>query len=1025
MARPFRHDGARPVRARLDARTFANQPFRDLQKAHEADPVTATPILETLAREFSIQPEHVASAFEMLDAGLSAPFIGRFRRARIAALSESMIRRLQRRRVELEELDRRRGTIVRLLEKAPGVTPEHLNVIQNCMDRFELEDLFIPHRRPEPEVQLAIDRGLAPLADLLVAPVPREERGESEEKETHEGLGDDEHNVSSAATPTLDGGDGRELSRAATAVAVESEPYSQVESLTSALEAPAAELHASDAQVADAQVADAQASDPQAADAHAQSDEEEEAKPAPLTLDAPAAAAPHVDLKTAMNAQLARVCQPFVKPERGIHTESEALAGALRILSDRLGRNARLRSGVRELLRRHGVLSVRPTIDEGRLGRHKSLLRINQPLRQVQGHRLLAIRQAQKERVLNTLVTLDVAKVLPKVRAALGKHTHPAYKEVLDEVALQALNYRLLPMVEQDVRLELKERADQEALRFLSQHLRQILLSPPLPPRTPALGIDVNAKGDFTLVVVDGDGRAIAPETKIETKKDGVDKTPEELGQELAAVLGAHHVRHATVGHGKGPRSALPKIRKALAAAKVDAWVFLVNEAGLSSYANSEIARSELSELNVPARMAASLARRLQDPQHEILKVDPRHLGLGAEQGLVSKANAKRVFVETIESCTAHVGCDVNRAPLSFLAHLPGLSRDSAKKIIARRAERPFQSREELRAEGVLSEAEWTSVAAFLRVPNGSDPLDATNLHPEQYPLVQKLLEAAGSGVEHGLGRMGSTKGLRRADFDVDEFTWRDLMREIAHPGRDPRPRLYGPTLLEVDTDPTRLTKDRVIEGIVSNVASFGGFVDVGLAQDAMVHISEISDRYVRDARELLSIGQVVRLRILDAGGQRLSLSLKNVPAPERPERFRGPRRPRGEDGGSSEGQSQGQGQGQGHGGGGGGGGRGRPRGERRGGFDRAPEKPANIRAATTRRDGIGTRSSGRGGGGGGGGGQRGAPRRDDRGARSPDAGDREDVARLAAAAKNKPSNNPFASFFKKKEDEPGESAST
>lgn len=250
---------------------------------------------------------------------------------------------------------------------------------------------------------------------------------------------------------------------------------------------------------------------------------------------------------------------------------------------------------------------------------------------------------------------------------------------------------------------------------------------------------------------------------------------------------------------------------------------------------------------------------------------------------------------------------------------------------------------------------------------------------------------------------------MRRVDFQLDEFTWRDMMRELAFPGRDPRPRQFAPELVEPDTDPVRLVKDRVVEGLVSNVTSFGVFVDIGLPADAMVHISEVSDRYVRDARELLSVGQVVRARIVDPSGARLGLSLKNVPAPvrERPEREG---RPDGRRGGPREDGDRG--------------GRGAKRGRGRGERD---DKPSNLRAATSRRDGIGARSSGgfgRGGKGGGGGGQgRGGPGSGPgRGKRDGDftgRGDHDEFVRLADAALNKkPANNPFASFFKEKKDE-------
>ena len=997
--------------------------------------MTAIPILDTLAREFSARPDHVQSALEMLDAGLCAPFIGRFRRDRVGPLTETAIRRLDRRRKELVDLDRRRATILAVLEREPMADEAIRAMVRTCMDRFELEDLFIPHRRPEPEVQLALDRGLGALADQLVAPVPPEERAALGMVENEKEAGDGDRDEREDAPPAP-------AAEAAAAEAPAPEPAPAAEAAEPAPEA-------------------APASAPEIS-AEASSEDDEE----PVRDEAPKAPIHAIDVRTAMNVHLARICAPFVNPDRGVHTEAEALSGAVRILSDRLGRNARLRGTVRRLLAKHGVLTVRSTVEESRLGRHRSLLKIRSPLRQIQGHRLLAIRQAQKERLLNTQITLDPAFALPKVRSALGRHTHPAHEELLHEIALQALNQRLVPMVEPDVRLDLKERADQEALRFLSQHLRQILYTPPFGPY-PVAGVDVNAKGDWTIAVVSGSGDPLPGDVRIET--GGKDAAA--LGIELRAALERHDLRAIAVGHGKGPRSALPRLREALRAARTapppapapvavatdpatgetpappvpapapapageirpwsEPFVFLVNEAGLSSYANSELARAELSDRSISARMAISLARRLQDPMAEILKVDPRHLGLGSEQGLVSKANARRVFVETIESAVSHVGCDVNRAPQTFLEHVPGLTRETVKALVARRKERPFQSREELRADGLLTEAQWTGAAAFLRVSGSSEPLDATGLHPEQYPLVRRLLDSAGASVEQSLGRYGSTRGLHRGDLEIDDGTWRDLMREISWPGRDPRPRLHIPSLLEPDTDPVRLVKDRVVEGVVSNVASFGIFVDVGLPADAMVHISEISDRYVRDAREILSVGMIVRARILDAGGQRLTLSLKNVPARERerpPAGRGGDRGPRGRGPGGGHARREGGGFQRGPGGpggppdGAGGGherGRGRPgRGrDRRGEFQEAGPAP-NVRAAQTRRDGMGARSN-RGGGRGGGGPGRGPGRpggRDERSNRDAPMG-REERADLDSLNRANKAYSPFASFFKAKKE--------
>ncbi|MEM6675207.1 MAG: S1 RNA-binding domain-containing protein [Planctomycetota bacterium] len=654
-----------------------------------------------------------------------------------------------------------------------------------------------------------------------------------------------------------------------------------------------------------------------------------------------------------------------------MHTDTEALAGAVRILSDRLGRNARLRSAVRKTMRKKGVLRARPLVDEKKAGRHKALLKLNTPLRQLQGHRLTAIRQAQAERVITTAVELDPKEVTGRVRTALGKHTRPELEPLLDDVARKALEQRILPVVEEDVRLELKERSDAEALRFLGSHLRQILLTPFF-GRVPVCGVDVSAKGDLALAFLDMHGNVLG-ETRIEVG----DKEPAALGAELVAAAEPHSPEAFAVGCGKSARAAGQKVREALRAASSELPVMVVNDAGASSYANGARARTELADASVPTRLAVTIGRRLQDPMAELLKVDPKQLGLGPEQRLVSKANLRRVLQEAIESAVAFVGCDFDTVPRSVIEHLPGLDEESAKRLADRRDAGDIESREAIRAEGILDEAQWASVAAFLRMRRSPEPLDRTSLHPEQYQLARQLLESAGGGVAETLGRPGATKGLRRQSFEVDEYTWRDLMRELSFPGRDPRGRNRVPEYVSENTDPIRLQPGRVVEGVVTNVASFGAFVDVGRKQDAMVHISQLASRYVRDARELLSIGASVRAKIVDGNSSRLSLSLKDVTREERAEGARrsSTRRRRGGRGGRG-----------------------------------APKEPTGPAGRIWRRDGAaGAATSSRRGT------RRGGPRRGGRGDFS-DRGERVDLKKLNR--ESTPANNPFAKFFGK-DDEP------
>jgi hypothetical protein len=593
----------------------------------------------------------------------------------------------------------------------------------------------------------------------------------------------------------------------------------------------------------------------------------------------------HIDPKAVMNAQLARLCQPFVNPDKGVHTEAEALSGALRILSDRPGTQrapARRRAAH---LGKHGVLSVRPIAPTS--------ARRTPPL------------AAQAAPAAAPAAGPPPAGHPPGAEGARAQHDHharsfaraaqgarrrwvasrtPAHEEVLREVALQALQHRLLPMVEQDVRLELKERADSEALRFLAQHLRQMLLTPPL-VRERVAGIDVSAKGDWSVVPLDEQGLPLADETRIEPGE----KEPAALGAELSGLLknsASAASRWATARARARPSTASAPRWPPAARRRTSSWS--TSRGSRATPTRSWRARSWPARACRRAWRSASAAAcriRWRDPQGR--SAPP---GLGSEQGLVSKANARRVFQETVESCVAHVGCDVNAAPLSVLVHMPGLGREVAHKILRAPGRAPFASREELRQEGVLSEAQWTSAIAFLRVYGSSEPLDRTALHPEQYALVRNLFDSAGTSVEQGLGRMGATRGLRRPE----RRRRRHVARRDARDGL-PRPRSAAAPapaeLLDPATDPCACPGPRHRgrdheRGQLRRLRRRRP----GQRRDG-AHQRGLGPLRARRAR-VLSIGQVVRARIQDASSQRLSLSLKNVPREERPPR-RGERAPR------------------------------------------------------------------------------------------------------------------------------------
>ena len=940
-----------------------------------------------LSKEFSIGDEVSTALCELLDAGHGAAFIGRFRRAQTGAMHEAVVRRFGERRDELVELDRRRAKIVAQLRALDPVPRELLDVALRTGQRAELEELLLPLRNPEPEVQIGLDRGLGDLAERLTARVERPEgapeigaafgepapepkrgkkgRGGRGPKTGDSSVGSQSESADSpaetpAAGPDSTGSESQPSEGDAAAAPSAAAPQAPAEPEVAADPVPTDSPAAPPAEVAPAEATTEATTETPAAEATADpapiaspTETASADQPAPSPAPTPGPAA---DKPVELGGELAQLCLEFVKPDREVHTEMQALEGAMRILSDRLGRDPKVRRAVRDILRKRGVLHVYPGSNDGRSGRFKALFSKELPIRNLQGQKLISIRQGLKERAISVAVRVDHAHVLPRLRKLLASSNDPIADGVLDEVTRRALDRRLLPMIEEDVRLEVKERAEDEAKRLLVSHLRHLLLSPMLGPRR-AAGLDVDAKGDWFVMATDEDGALLGPERKIEQ----ADKDAHAIAGELVDVLGEHNVQWIALPAAKSSRPVLLRLREALALLGAQVTATVVTDVGLSAYANGEPGRAELPELSVQARTAVSLARRLQDPMAELLKLDPRHFGLGFEQSMLTKAAGKRVLSETLESCVTAIGVNFQTATAADLARIPGIDAATATKLIAVRDQGAIESRSQLANIGLLDEGQFRQCAAFVRFPNSPEPLDRSALHPEQYDLARRVIEATGRPFEEVYGRPGAGRGLDRKAFDLDEFTWRDLLRELTFPGRDLRSRLHPPKLLAVDTDLETVEKDTVLEAIVTGVNNFGAFVDLGLPKEASLHVSAISDRFLRDAREQLHVGQIVRVKLAEAKGPRLAVTARGVPARER---FKsGERR-------------------------GGGGGRG-PRGDHRGGDrggrggDRGgwtkPQK--NARVASHRRDGMPGGGDGGGGGrrgsggfSGGGGGRRGGP---------------------------------------------------
>ncbi|MEO0663037.1 MAG: hypothetical protein AAFZ87_15990, partial [Planctomycetota bacterium] len=426
---------------------------------------------------------------------------------------------------------------------------------------------------PAPEAQPSSDEGSSSEAEYTSEAESTSDAGSTPQAESAPA-------PEAAPTETSAGDESTSDAAAASAAAESSAPESTADA--SGADAPVPQAAAEPAPAAEGATTNEEAAPASAPDSGAAPESAGDAPSPASEASAPAASATPTPQPEPLvvTAALAQLCAPFVDPDKGVHTEAEALAGAVRILSDRIGRDPALRGFVRRVMRKKGVLRVRALVDEKKAGRHKSLLKLKAKLPQLQGHKLTAIRQAQKERAINTFVELSPKEVLGRVRGALGKHTAPDFGALLDDIAKKALQQRLLPVVEEDIRLEIKERCDAEATRFIGAHVRQILVTPFF-GRQPVCGVDVSAKGDLALAVLDMHG-ALVHEQRIETGE----KDEQALGAELGALLDAHAVDAFAVGSGKSARAAGHRVRTALRAAQRSVPVMVVNDAGATSYAN-------------------------------------------------------------------------------------------------------------------------------------------------------------------------------------------------------------------------------------------------------------------------------------------------------------------------------------------------------------------------------------------------------------------------------------------------------
>jgi protein Tex len=567
----------------------------------------------------------------------------------------------------------------------------------------------------------------------------------------------------------------------------------------------------------------------------------------------------------------------FVSSEREVADAAAALAGARDICAERLADDAELRKYLREAYFRDGTIRVaKRTEFQDKPTKFDTYASYEEPVAQVPSHRFLAIRRGEAEEVLYARVLCDMTPHQPYVKSRIPIRGGSPWQAELELCVADALERLLAPQVAAQVRVELKLKSDQDAIQVFAQNLRELLLSAPFGAWA-VLGIDPGQRTGCKCAVVDGTGKSLEHDTIYLVQGD---QAIERGRQTLRRLCQKHGVRAVAVGNGTHGRETEAFVRESLAGdpALSSVLCVAVNEAGASVYSASDGAREEFPDLDLTVRGAISIARRLQDPLAELVKVDPKSIGVGQYQHDVQQSALDKKLDDVVESCVNRVGVELNTASAQLLSRVAGIGPTVAKRIVTHRNEHgPFKSRKALLEVSGVGPKTFEQAAGFLRIRGGDNPLDQSAVHPERYALVERM--AADLGVPLA-SVVGSAALLRRLDLskyrqgDVGDFTLGDILAELDKPGRDPRKVFEPPKFRDDIRTLEDLKPDLILEGVVTNVAAFGAFVDVGVHQDGLVHVSELADHFVKDPHAVVKVGDKVTVRVLSVDLQRKRISL-------------------------------------------------------------------------------------------------------------------------------------------------------
>lgn len=712
-------------------------------------------ISKLLSEELSVQPWQVKNTLDLFNEGGTIPFVARYRKERTGELDEIVLRRLHDRYKYLTELEERKTAILKSIEEQGKLTDELKKSIEACVQKAELEDLYLPYKpKRRTRATAAREKGLEPLAEWI----------KSENK---------------AGT---------------------------------------------------------------------------------------------------LSQPLEEAAKPYVDADKGVETPEEALQGAADIIAEEIAEKADLRAYLRDFFAEKGefVSQIKKEHAEGST-QYELYRDYRIPVKKIAAHNMLALRRAETEGILFFDLEFDEAHVLNYLQKKEvftdDVHLRAFYEALIEDGFRRLMRNTLIG----EIRLQKKEEADLESIKTFAANLRELLLASPAGLR-PTLGIDPGFRTGCKVAVLDKTGKYLAY-TPIFPHSGAAKRA--EAQATILKMLKEHNIELVAIGNGTAGRETDQFITETIATLDPKPIKVLVNESGASVYSASEVAINEFPSLDITVRGAISIGRRLQDPLAELVKIDPKSIGVGQYQHDVDQTLLREKLEETVESCVNFVGVNLNTASKELLRFASGISPTLAKNIVDFRNENgPYKLRKDLLNVPRFGPKAYEQAAGFLRITDGSNPLDNTAVHPERYAVVEKMASDLELPVTDITGSADKLEHLNLNNYVTDDFglpTLKDILEELKKPGRDPRSSFKYATFREDVMDIKDLKTGMILEGVVTNVTKFGAFVDIGVHRDGLVHISQMANRFVSDPTEIVKVGQVVKVKVTEINEKlkRIGLSMK------------------------------------------------------------------------------------------------------------------------------------------------------